>query len=245
MSTGHLEYVKKRLSELYQFLGSGDTPKLYARRPHINFEYDIAYAAGNSLDGKTVYIDRQLYRDIKSGKVKVAGLAPEHLIELIVTHEHTEWSIASGDNPVDNYRPAHEFANTREIELAKRYGASEERYNHDWGPPLKACMARFLKTGRGVLVPRDLWCGPYVDEAYEGDGDAKKVLSILRAKHVTDADKVSKMTVNYGVGEQECRNCTMFCGKGGPIGLCDLVNGPIRTNRWCKRWVARKGYDNG
>jgi hypothetical protein len=243
MSAGHRADVRQKSeAELLEVLGQGDTPKLMAQSFAVDHAHDIAYAGGASIDRRTVYVDRTLYRDIMAGRVKARGLSPHQLIERIIDHEHTEKAVDDGNNPVDVYEPAHAYALRREhdgVEDITGPGGTE-RYEKDLRPALAQCQTRFLQLGRRADPPKDLWCGPYIDHATAAD---RKILQIMRAKGVRDAHKVSKFEVHYGTGPEECRRCSMF-GAGHPdngaaLRECSLVAGLVRDDRWCDQWKSR------
>jgi len=237
MATGHRTKAGvKSAAEMYQVLGERDTSKLYSRPVKIDGSYDIAYVGGNSVDGKTVYIDREFYEGIKCGSIAVRGIDPRDLIQAIVEHEHTEHAIDVGDNPVDTYGAAHEYATAKEHKFITQLGVDPRRYEKELDKPLRDCAKRFIACGNRVRVPHDLWAGPYLDEP---DEDAKKILRIMRAKGVKDASKVSKFEVHYGMGPEQCADCSMFNAGTGPIRECDLVSGMVRNNRWCERWSPK------
>lgn len=235
MATGHKKYETKSTADMYEVLGERDTAKLYSRSVKVDTTYDIPYAGGNSVDGKTVYIDRELHQAIKSGEVKISGIDPRDLIQAIVEHEHSEWAIDAGDNPVDTYGAAHEFATAKEHKFVTQLGVDPDRYEEALKKPLSDCVKSFLAKGNKVRVPRDLWCGPYLDDP---DENSKKILRTFVGKGVEDASKISKFEVHYGIGPDQCRDCAMFNDGSGPLRKCDLVSGLVRNNRWCKRWVA-------
>src|SRR5580693_3107996 len=81
MSTGHRRNARKTDAELYQMLGEGDTSALYAKKVALDTAHDIPYAGGMSVDGKIVYIDRRLYRDVIDGRLAVRGMSPRQIIQ--------------------------------------------------------------------------------------------------------------------------------------------------------------------
>jgi hypothetical protein len=83
--------------------------------------------------------------------------------------------------------------------------------------------------------PRDLWCGPYLDDPDKRD---LALLRIFRAKGVVDAFKASKIDADYGIGETECRDCRYY--GGGTFSTCEKVCGIVRANRHCDWWMAKK-----
>lgn len=231
MSTGHAHGgEKKPAAELYQMLGEGDTPELYARPVKLVTSYDVPYAGGVSVDGKTVYIDRTLYREVTSGEVAVKGMTRDQIIQAWCEHEHSEWSIDCGDNPVDAYQAAHGFATAKEERYVKMLGVNPERYEDAIRPALDRCGKRYPKQ-----PPKDLWCGPYLDDPSPRD---KEYLRIFRAKGVADAFKKSKLEAGYGLGADECRDCKHY--GGGKMAECEIVCGIVRANRRCDWYEANK-----
>jgi hypothetical protein len=231
MSTGHLYGEEKKSdAELYQMLGEADTASLYARKIKLDASHDVPYAGGVSVDGETVYVDRMLYREVKYGKASVRGITGPQLIQAFIEHEHTEWAIDCGDNPVDTYPAAHAFATAKEERFVKQLGVNPERYEEAIRPALERCVKR-----DPVNPPRDLWCGPYLDDPTPRD---KELLRILRGKSVWDAFKASKIDADYGIGARECKDCRYF--GGGKLAPCERVCGLVRANRQCKWWETKK-----
>jgi hypothetical protein len=228
MSTGHLHGEEKKSdAELYQMLGEADTASLYAGKVTLDTSHDVPYAGGVSVDGKTVYIDRMLYRDVMDGNVSVRGMTGRQVIQAFIEHEHTEWAIDCGDNPVDTYPAAHAFATAKEERFVKQIGVNPERYEAAIRPALERCV-----KCDPANPPRDLWCGPYLDDPTPRD---KELLRILRAKNVADAFKASKIDAGYGIGARECKDCRYF--GGGELAQCEKVCGLVRANRQCKWWT--------
>lgn len=240
MSTGHLKFEEKPKAEMYEVLGERDTAKLYARKVLLDTSCDWAYAGGNSVDGRTVYVDRTLHQDVMAGRVAVQGMTAQQIIQAWIEHEHSEWAIDAGDNPVDAYLAAHGHAQAKEHDLIRQLGVNADRYEDAIRPALKACIKRFIRLGTKANPPRDVWCGPVLDSP---DDDDKEIIRILRAKGVPDAFKKSKLEVRYGVGQSPCSACTMFGDgdmKSGIIRQCEAVCGIVRANRHCDLWKERK-----
>lgn len=233
MSTGNKRGSAKSPAELYQMLGQGDTNELYAKSYRLDTDHDIPYGGGNSVDGKAVYIDRTLYREVMDpdGPCKVRGMTGRQIVHAWVEHEHTEWAVDAGDNPVDVYMGAHGFAEAKERRFVQQLGVNPERYEALIGPCLKRCEARDPEN-----PPKDLWCGPYLDEPTPRD---KELLRIFKAKGVVDAFKASKIDADYGVGQAECKDCRYF--GGGKIAPCEKVCGLVRWNRRCDWFSPKKG----
>jgi hypothetical protein len=239
MSFGHLKFEIKPLTETLKILGEGDTPELFALPYDVDHTYDWPYGGGNSVDGATVYIDRTLYDEVMRGLVQVSGMTPSQIIRVWCLHEHAEWAVEFGDNAADDYQPSHEHATTIEehnVETILR--VNPQRYEECIKSGLQRCVRRFIKLGTKANPPRDIWCGPVLDEP---DADDKEIIRILRAKGVRDAFKCSKAAVRYGIGPEECRACAMYGDRDVHLDLryCDLVSGLVRANRHCERWVAR------
>jgi hypothetical protein len=230
VSTGHLHGEKKSAAELYQMLGEGDTNELYARHVKLDMTCDVPYGGGSSVDGKTVYIDYWLYREVKDGKVTVKGMSADQVIQAWIEHEHCEWAVEAGDNPVDAYGGAHSYATAKEERFVDSLGVNPERYEEAIRPALIRCQARDPKQ-----LPKDLWCGPYLDNPTPRD---KELLRIFRAKGVVDAFKKSKLESEYGIGAEQCRDCKYF--GGGKVAPCEKVSGLVRWNRRCD-WYEPKG----
>jgi hypothetical protein len=232
VSTGHLSGEEKPAAELYQMLGEGDTPKLYARAVKLDTSCDVPYGGGNSVDGRTVYVDRRLCQEIRSYRVNIRGMTSRQIIQAFLEHEHTEWAIDAGDNPVDVYAAAHGFAIAKEHQFVRHLRVDPQRYEDGLAPALRRCLAR--DPGR---PPRDLWCGPYLDDPTPRD---KELIRIFRAKGVEDAFKVSKIESEYGIGDRECIDCDHYNhGKAGEMGPCGKVCGIVRANRHCDYWVKK------
>jgi hypothetical protein len=241
MSSGHLKQQAKGGVELHQVLGEADTATLLEIRRILDCERDIAYAGGISVDGRTIYIDRQLRAEVLDGRVYVRGMTPTQIITAWGRrHEVGEWAIEMGDNPSDTYQSSHGFATAHEEQFVRALGVNPDRYEKCISDGLRRCQERFIALGNQANPPTDLWCGPYLDDP---DDDDKKILRILRARGVKDAFLKGKASVRYGMGVRECRDCSMFGDKDVHPDLrrCEAVSGLVRDNRWCCLWAAKKG----
>ena len=76
-------------AQLFAQLGLNDTGALYQRGYEVDTDHDIPTGAGNSIDRKTVYIDRTLYDEVMDGGFGATGLEPRQIIRLWCDHEHT------------------------------------------------------------------------------------------------------------------------------------------------------------
>ena len=228
MSTGHRHGARKTDAELYRMLGEGDTSALYAMTITLDTSHDIPYAGGASVDGATIYIDRKLYREIMDGKVAVRGMSPRQIVQAFVEHEHTEKAVDDGDNPVDAYLGAHGFGTAKEHAFVRMLQVDPKRYEAAISDALDRCAKRGPDN-----PPRDLWCGPYLDDPTPRD---REILRIFRVKSVADAFKASKLAAGYGVGAEKCEDCKYF--SGGTLGPCEKVCGLVRWNRRCDWFEA-------
>src|SRR5258706_6827456 len=237
MSTAHRGEPKSE-AELNRMLGEGDTPELAARPVKLNTSHGIGYGAGSSVDGKTVYIDQRLYDEVMDGKTPIKGMGPYDIIHAWIDHEHIEWAIDAGDNPVDAYSAAHAFGSAAEDRDYRANGAEPDRANEATQPALDRCIARYPRN-----APKDLWCGPYLDVAFSGENKdserAKEILRAYRQQGVRDAFKVAKVEVHYGMSDVECRNCTMYEQPGKPMSTCSQVCGLVRADRSCDRYEEK------
>jgi hypothetical protein len=248
MSIGHIKaFSDKTDAQLYGMLGQGDTPKLYAIKHNFDYLHDVPYSAGISIMGDVIFVDRELYREVMSGRVSVRGMTAKQIIQAWGDHEKTEWAIEMGDNPCDSYQPAHEYATHKEDRYVEKLPVNPDRYEETIKPALVRCRDRFIRMGsKRVNPPKNLWCGPVLDHPDIYD---KKIIRILQACGVQDAFKISKPEVHYGIGEDECIDCAMFQRhKQGPFPAlkpCTLVDGLVRDTRHCDRWTPRKGQGKG
>jgi hypothetical protein len=241
VSSGHLKHEAKGGIELHQMLGESDTATLLEIRRTTDYNHDIAYAGGISVDGRTVYVDCNLREEVLRGHVYVRGMTPTQIITAWAKrHEIGEWAIEMGDNPSDTYQSSHGFATAWEEEFVRGLGVTPDRYEECIREGLKRCQRHFIGLGTKANPPTDLWCGPYLDDP---DADDRQILRIMRAKGVKDAFLKGKAIVHYGMGASECKDCVMFGDRDVHPGLrrCEAVSGLVRDNRWCCLWAAKKG----
>jgi hypothetical protein len=244
MSTGNLRYEIKGEDQLAEVLGKADTPHLYARGYRVDTLHDIPYTAGNSVDGATVYVDKTAYREAMDGVIYVRGMTPTQIINAWEEHEHSEWAMEMGDNPVQTYPGAHGLATASEHRFVRKLPIDPDRYEECILAGLKRAKRRFISTGTSCNPPRDLWCGPVLDDP---DPEDKEIIRILKAKGVEDAFKLAKNEVDYGVGADRCKQCAMYGDRDilPSLRKCELVNGLVRDNNWCDRWTPRNTKGNG
>jgi hypothetical protein len=220
------------LYDLYHALGANDTPLLFDQPYEISFAYDWPAAGGMSLDRSTVYIDRTLYQEVMDGELKATGLEPEQLINCWIQHERVENAIITGDNPVDNYWPAHNRALAAEHEIYRIFNCDPVEVEKAIWPALVRCYKRPIKK-----PPLDAWCGVY---NYEAGAEDEAILEQLLRLDVIDARKRSKHETSYGLGGRRCDSCRNRDKKvlnQGPIFGCSIVSGSIREDRSCQFWM--------
>jgi hypothetical protein len=215
----------------------------------VDTSCDVPYAGGVSVDGRTVYIDRELWREVMCVPgvprhlwVTVPGMSGPQIIRCWIEHEHTEKSVDDGDNPVDVYLGAHAHANAKEDETAVSIlgKGGAERYNKAIKPGLARCLQRSVNRIRAgtFTPPKDLWCGPYLDGPTPTD---LILIRGMKAKGVADAFKASKSdpAIAYRVAGRDCRDCKHMEHPEKDLSPCEIVCGRVQWNRQCQRWVER------
>lgn len=247
MSIGHRaidqeELTDASVADLYRALGDRDTPELYEASYKVDTDHDISTGAANSVDRKTIYIDRTLYQECMDGAFKKTGLNPEQLIGLWCAHEHCEKAIVDGDNEVDGYYPAH----TRALRLEHRHllailGSKNPNpkivlYEETIWPALVRTYHRDTKK-----APKDLWCAPLLDDPTPRD---EEILEQLVRLGVKDASKRSKYETHYQPGPRYCKDCRHWDPKtlsqrGEELAACKVVNGLVRNYRHCDFFMPK------
>jgi hypothetical protein len=122
----------------------------------INFDYDIPYAGGYSVDGQTIYIDKDIpeYFTAYDGKIYP-------LRAILINHEHAE-SVWLQLEPGKTYNEAHleatkediEYMLDRDIPVDEYYGALAWHVDH--------CLHKWQE---GVAkLPPDLDMRPYIED---------------------------------------------------------------------------------
>jgi hypothetical protein len=181
---------------------------------NINRNYDIAYLAGYSTDGKMVYIDRHIPSSLRIGDRQV------NVIPFLVAHESAEkWAI---DNEQKPYATAHkDYGNVAERAKLKLAKVNDDEYERALRPYIKA-----TEHERIVRSPRNLDLVPYRAKPRDE--------SLLRAIIAAGtAPKVSKAIARYSRGSPatRCGNCEHY-GQHN----CEVVVGRIDPGYWCKYW---------
>jgi hypothetical protein len=237
------ELDESTIAQALAILGAGDTPQLYQRGFSLDTAHDICTGACNSLDRKTVYIDRTLFATVMDGEYKATGLEPKQIIRLWCEHEHSEKAMVDGDNPVDFYTPAHTRALAIEhAALEIIVGPGKRRLYEDtiW-PGLDYCYNKQKIT----KPPKDMWCGPLNDEVTERD---EELLEILAKLGVVDATKHSKRSSQYGFNSHSCKTCRHFnpdfiSQQGGALAACYAVSGLVREDRGSVYWAPKRNME--
>src|ERR1700681_4877759 len=99
MSAGHHHQYAFGMSGEYleRILDSPEVRERINRPRKINFDFDMPYVGGYSIDGATIYGDRHLPKELElelDGQKKMVGLA-ECLFDYL-GHEPVEWSVMDG-----------------------------------------------------------------------------------------------------------------------------------------------------
>ncbi len=251
MSIGHRALDQEELTdatvgELYRALGDRNTPDLFAQSYKVNTDHDCPFGAGNSVDRKTIYIDRVLYQEAMDNALSKSGVNGEQLIGLWCNHEHTEKCVVDGDNPVDNYYPAHtralrfEHQHLLSIVGQKSANAKIRTYEEAIWPALVKCYHRDIKR-----PPKDLWCAPILDQPTPRD---EEIIEIFRKLGVADAHKKTKWESHYQPGPRHCEDCRYWnpeylTQQHGELAACRIVNGLVRDLMSCDHFKAAKEGD--
>ena len=143
------------------------------RRIRLVRTYDVPYLAGYSVDGKTIYIDK----DLPTGFVESGGeRVPTD--RYLILHEAVEKSILLHFGM--KYQHAHQIALRAEQAAVRADGVSWSEYD--------AFMQECIKEAaedRSMILPPDLDLTPYVDEHDD------EVLARMRASMAKDARRRS------------------------------------------------------
>ena len=245
MSAGHRHRRPNPLShtrELHKLLRIGGAPALMKRFQKLDLDHDCPYLCGYNVTGTTRFVDRDFaralfdpaYAEKLIGAAIDTGMSPEDTLECLLTHEAIEKTITDADNPIDTYLEAHEFATAGEHEIVVKKRGTPAKYERGLERAIKFCLAKPLKT-----VAQDYACAPALDEP---DANDKRILAELKRLGVTDASKLSKEDVDYGLSRsaEHCADCSMWmAARGGVLSPCSLVNGLVRADRTCDRFEPR------
>ncbi len=115
----------------------------------INVDFDIKYNGGYSRDGKTVYIARDLPREMEIDGKKIS------ILESVGKHHELPEKWLSDD--AYEYPYAHETATGIEKEYVESLGIKWERYDEELGKQLHIVYQKKLAKS-----PKDLDLAPYI-----------------------------------------------------------------------------------
>lgn len=243
VARGHSRPNLRHPQELQELLSKADAPALMQRWAKLDTDHDVPDVAGYNVAGTTRYLDRDVFQALldpdHAKAVGVAidtGLTPDQTIECILRHEGIEKVLLDGDNDIDSYEAAHEFATTGEHEQVRAFGGSPIRYERGLKEAIAFCAGKKLEQ-----PPKDLACAPVLDDPDKND---KRVIKALQRRGVADAFKRSKETVGYSrsTGADRCGGCAQWQGaRGATTSPCDQVEGIVRPDRWCRLFEAVSG----
>ena len=115
----------------------------------INTEYDIKYNGGYSRDGKTLYIAKDLPKEMEIDGIKV------NILESVGKHHELPEKWLSDD--AYEYPYAHETATGIEKEYVESLGIKWNRYDEELGKQLHKVYEKKLTRS-----PKDLDLAPYI-----------------------------------------------------------------------------------
>ena len=117
----------------------------------VNRKYDVPYVAGYSVDGGTIYVDRDLPKTFSDGKKR------SDILPFIILHESVEKSLL--DQLKLDYQQAHQLAQRLEQAAIRDAGINWQKYD--------AFIQLYLKDAEdrsALRIPPDLDLEPYRDE---------------------------------------------------------------------------------
>jgi hypothetical protein len=117
----------------------------------INRNFDIPYLAGYSVDGQTIYIDRDMPTSIFVGNKKVSLI--EYYLRI---HEEIEKLFEEIGEP---YKDSHKIATKCEEKVVKAMGIDPKEYEKALKPYIYMCEHK-----HNVHLPPDLDPEPYLDD---------------------------------------------------------------------------------
>lgn len=241
---GHKRPNLKHPAELKKLLAEGDAPALMQRWQGIDVDHDMPDLAGYNVAGTVRYIDKDIFRALLDpdyateilGEPIDTGLSPEDTVDCLMKHEGVEKVILDAANNVDSYEGAHEFATVAENEEVTAKGGTPLRYERGLQKAIAYCAKKPPNS-----VPKDLACAPFLDDP---DANDKRILKLLQAAGCMDAYKISKKSVDYArsTGADRCAGCAHWQDdRRADLSRCALVDGLVRTDRWCNRYDAMEG----
>ena len=143
-----------------QFIKAKDDPRfqaILARGFRVNYNYDIPYLGGYSLDGTIIYIDRDVPTSIRYKRQRIP-LRPAGIVAGICVHEHWEKTamLVFGWD----YTRSHMLANRAEDDfVTDKLGMKMALYNGIWDPLIKISEHKLKR--KDISWPPDLDKTPY------------------------------------------------------------------------------------
>jgi hypothetical protein len=116
----------------------------------LDRSHDVPYLAGYSRDGKTIYIDKDLPKAFRAGRIRVS------VDRFLILHEAVEKTLL--DALGLRYQHAHQIALRAEQAAVRAARVAWREYDR--------FMARYIKEADDVIdrLPPDLDIKPYRDE---------------------------------------------------------------------------------
>jgi hypothetical protein len=146
-----MKFVKVNSNLLRRILHDSRFRRWIAQPVRLNFNFDVPYLAGYSVDGRTVYIDRHLkYRWKYKGRVI-------DVTDFLVVHEVVEKALMCLFRL--HYQKAHHIATHVENMACKQHGVDWLPYSDYLRPQIKTADHEQIKR-----IPLDLDIEPYEDE---------------------------------------------------------------------------------
>ncbi len=106
--------------------------------------------------------------------------------------------------------------------------------------PRRVVLRKALAVGCGLLLPAAiLGCNSKKDETSSSAAPASSPSTSTDSAAPAPSSKVSQASVQYQTqpkGEQKCGVCQHF---NAASNTCELVDGQISPNGWCKLWAKK------
>jgi hypothetical protein len=125
----------------------------------VSLDYDVPYLGGYSLDGTTIYVDRNTPAEAKRGKRLYAVRGPLGLVSGILVHEHWEKTALMAWSR--SYREAHELATHAEhVHVRDVLNLDPGEYEEVWRPIIRIAETKLHRAE--IMLPPDLDRTPYM-----------------------------------------------------------------------------------
>jgi hypothetical protein len=232
----HAKQNEKHPAELKRLMSEPSFQEMWNRPFQAVTTLQVPDSGGCSVKADEYYLDEELVKQVKSGKISVPGMTPAQILQALLLHERVEKCLMDADNEIDIYEPAHEFATLAEHQFVRTF-APPYQYEHFLKPVID-----LNETKRLTNVPPDLACSPYLDDPDKHD---KAALAAMVALGVIDASKTSKEDVNYSrsTSKDRCDGCSHWKPEPGftpGLARCELISGAVRDSRWCSKFEGMK-----